>query len=92
VAAPFIPIPQSWTNPRQVPDFPLAGDAALFRFPDHVRGFTHFLVRTCVGRRCLPDPLAGRSQLRRIAEQGRWRLYECAASPCGADVRASRPR
>jgi hypothetical protein len=84
VAAPFIPIPQSWSNPRVVPDYPLAGDAALFQFARHAPGFSHFLVRTCVGDRCVPDPLEGRSEVRRLAESGRWRLYECAAAPCGA--------
>jgi hypothetical protein len=84
VAAPFIPIPQSWSNPRVVPDYPLAGDAALFQFARHAAGFSHFLVRTCVGDRCVPDPLEGRSEVRRLAESGRWRLYECAAAPCGA--------
>jgi hypothetical protein len=75
VAAPFIPIPQSWTNPRVVPAHPLAGDAALFRFDRHAPGFSHFLVRTCVGQGCVPDPLAGRAEVERVTERGRWRLY-----------------
>jgi hypothetical protein len=86
VAAPFIPIPQSWTNPRVVPDYPVAGDAAFFQFARHAPGFSHFIVRTCAGDRCVPDPLEGRAEVRRLAESGRWRLYQCAASPCGATV------
>jgi hypothetical protein len=96
VAAPFIPIPQAWTNPRVVPDFPLAGDAALFQFERHAPGFSHFLVRTCVGERCVRDPLEGRAEVRRLAESGRWRLYQCVASPCGDDWQSAggqqRPR
>jgi hypothetical protein len=75
VAAPFIPIPQSWTNPKAVPPYPTAGDAALFHFNVHGTGFTHFLVRTCDGDGCAPDPLAGRRDVVRVAEIGRWRLY-----------------
>ncbi len=92
LAAPFIPIPQSWTNPRVVPDYPLAGDAALFQFERQARGFSHFLVRTCMGDRCVPDPLEGRSEVRRLAESGRWRLYECAAAPCGATAGSWSPQ
>jgi hypothetical protein len=75
VAAPFIPIPQSWTNPRAVPPYPPAGDAAFFRFDEHAPGYTHFLVRTCAGTGCVPDPLAGQSGAREIAASGAWRLY-----------------
>jgi hypothetical protein len=85
MAAPFIPIPQAWTNPRVVPDYPLAGDAALFQFARHAPGFSHFIVRTCVGDRCVPDPLERRAEVRRLAESGRWRLYACAAAHCGDD-------
>jgi hypothetical protein len=89
VAAPFIPIPQSWTNPRVVPDYPLAGDAALFMFERQAPGFSHFLVRTCVGDRCVPDPLEPRAEVRLLAESGRWRLYQCVASPCGDDFQSA---
>jgi hypothetical protein len=92
VAAPFIPIPQSWTNPRVVPDYPVAGDAALFQFERHAPGFSHFLVRTCLGERCVPDPLEGRAEVRRLAESGRWRLYQCAADPCGATAATWSPQ
>jgi hypothetical protein len=89
MAAPFIPIPQSWTNPRVVPDYPVAGDAALFQFERQAPGFSHFLVRTCVGEGCVPDPLEGRAEVRRLAERGRWRLYQCVASPCGDDLQSA---
>jgi hypothetical protein len=92
VAAPFIPIPQSWTNPRIVPDYPLAGDAALFQFERQAPGFSHFLVRTCLGDRCVPDPLEARAEVRLLAERGRWRLYQCAADPCGARAGAWSPQ
>jgi hypothetical protein len=92
VAAPFIPIPQSWTNPRVVPDYPLAGDAALFQFARQAPGFSHFIVRTCAGEGCVLDPLAGRVEVRRLAESGRWRLYQCVASPCGDDLEAASGR
>jgi hypothetical protein len=75
VAAPFIPIPQSWTNPRIVPAFPAAGDAALFRYDEHAQAYSHFLVRTCVGTGCVRDPLEDRAEVRQIAASGRWRLY-----------------
>jgi hypothetical protein len=86
LGAPFIPIPQAWTNPRVVPAYPFAGDAALFREDQHAAGYTHFLVRACAGRGCVPDPLDGRPAFTRLAESGRWRLYACAAPPCGADL------
>jgi hypothetical protein len=92
VAAPFIPIPQSWTNPRVVPDYPLAGDAAFFQFARYAPGFSHFIVRTCVGERCVPDPLEGRAEVRRLTESGRWRLYQCVASPCGDDWQSASGR
>ena len=82
LAAPRSPIPQSWTDLRAIPDHPFAGDAALFRFTRHAPGFTHFLVRTCAGEGCVPDPLLGRPEVRMLAERGRWRLYACAADPC----------
>src|SRR5204863_7765259 len=83
LGAPFIPIPQAWTNPRVVPPYPFAGDAALFDAGRHARGYTHFLVRTCTGAGCVPDPLEGKPEFSRVAESGRWRLYACAAAPCG---------
>lgn len=75
LAAPRNPIPQSWTDPRAIPDFPMAGDAALFRFSRHAAGFSHFLVRTCEGEGCVPDPLEGRPDTRLLAQSSRWRLY-----------------
>jgi len=75
MAAPFVPIPQSWTNPRRVPDYPPAGDAALFRFDRHAAGYSHILVRTCEGAGCVPDPLQREAAVERVAESGRWRLY-----------------
>jgi len=86
LGAPFIPIPQSWTNPRLVPPYPFAGDAALFDARNHAPGYSHFLVRTCEGGGCVPDPLDGNPMFARIAESGRWRLYACAMSPCGSAV------
>ena len=83
-AAPFIPIPQSWTNPKTVPAYPLAGDAALFSVSQHAAGYSHFLVRTCAGTGCVPDPLDGKPEFARVAESGRWRLYACAGPPCSA--------
>jgi hypothetical protein len=82
LATPFIPIPQAWTNPKEVPAFPFAGDAAFFQTVRHLTPYSHFLVRTCQGLGCVPDPLAESSEVRRIAEQGRWRLYACASSNC----------
>jgi hypothetical protein len=82
LAAPFIPIPQSWTNPRQVPAFPLAGDARFFRFQRHAGPYTHFLVRTCQGKDCLADPLADAADVQLLAEAARWRLYRCASAGC----------
>ena len=84
LAAPFIPIPQAWTNPRVVPPYPFAGDAAFFDARRHATGYTHLLVRTCTGTGCVPDPLDGKPEFARIAESGRWRLYACAAAPCGS--------
>jgi hypothetical protein len=75
MAAPFVPIPQSWTNPRRVPEYPTAGDAALFRFERHAPGYSHFLVRTCEGRGCIADPLEREAAVERVAQSGRWRLY-----------------
>ncbi len=72
---PFIPIPQAWTNPREVPPHPVAGDAAFFRFEWHGAGWSHFLVWTCEGWGCVPDPLAGRPEVSVLLERGRWRLY-----------------
>jgi hypothetical protein len=82
LAAPFVPIPQSWTNPKQVPEFPIAGDAAFFRFETHARPFSHFLVRTCEGQGCVPDPLAGAVTVKLLAESARWRVYGCASLGC----------
>jgi hypothetical protein len=84
MAAPRSPIPQSWTDLRTIPAFPTAGDAALFRFPRHAQGFSHFLVRTCEGSGCVADPLAGSPDVRPVAESGRWRLYACASPGCVA--------
>jgi len=81
IAAPFIPIPQSWTNPRRVPDYPTAGDAALFRFDRHARGYSHFLVRICEGNGCVPDPLEHQPAVTRVVESGRWRLYRLRRPP-----------
>jgi hypothetical protein len=75
MAAPFVPIPQSWTNPRVVPEYPPAGDAAYFRFDRHATGYTHLLVRTCAGAGCVPDPVEREPAVERVAEAGRWRLY-----------------
>ena len=86
LGAPFIPIPQSWTNPRTVPAYPHAGDAALFDAGRHAPGYTHFLVRTCAGTGCVPDPLDGKPAFARVAESGRWRLYACAGPPCGTTL------
>ena len=83
LATPFIPIPQAWTNPRAVPPYPVAGDAALFDERRHAAGYTHFLVRTCTGQGCVADPLAGKAGFVRLAESGRWRLYDCEHNPCG---------
>src|SRR5207253_76845 len=69
LAAPRHPIPQSWIDLRAIPEHPFAGDAALFRFPRHAPGFTHFLVRTCAGQGCVPDPLVGRPEVRLLVEQ-----------------------
>lgn len=82
LATPFTSVPYSWTNPRHIPAFPGAGDAAAFRFTRHARGFTHFLVRTCEGTGCIADPLAGRPEVRIVTEVPRWRLYRCIAPPC----------
>ncbi len=82
VATPFIAIPYSWTNPKQVPLFPVAGDAAFFQFAKYARPYSHFLVRTCEGQGCVPDPLAGAPEVRRVAEAGRWRLYACDSPGC----------
>lgn len=82
VATPYIPIPQAWTNPRQVPAFPAAGDAAFFQPAEHLAPYSHFLVRSCEGPGCVPDPLARAPEVRRLAEAGRWRLYGCASSSC----------
>ncbi|MHB8873463.1 MAG: hypothetical protein ACYC8T_07220 [Myxococcaceae bacterium] len=79
VCAPFVPIPQSWTNPREVPDHPFAGDVALFDFDRHAAGFSHFLVRTCDGAGCLPDPLAAHRAVHLTAASGRWRIYSCTS-------------
>jgi hypothetical protein len=84
LGAPFIPIPQSWTNPRTVPPYPYAGDAALFDPSRHAAGYSHFLVRTCAGQGCVRDPLDGKPEFERLAESGRWRLYTCRSAPCGA--------
>lgn len=75
LATPFEAIPQAWTNPRVIPSHPFAGDAAHFRFETHGASATHFLVRTCRGAGCVPDPLAGRPEVRLLIERGRWRLY-----------------
>jgi hypothetical protein len=82
LATPFIPIPQSWTNPTQVPAFPVAGDAAFFRFQTDAGPYTHFLVRTCQGHGCVPDPLAGAIEVQLLIEKARWRLYRCASAGC----------
>jgi hypothetical protein len=82
LATPFIPIPQSWSNPRMVPPFPDAGDAAFFRFGEHAGPYTHFLVRACEGAGCVPDPLAGTADVRLLAQQGPWRLYGCDSVGC----------
>ena len=84
IATPFIPIPQSWTNPKQVPAFPFAGDAALFQFARHGASYSHFLVRTCEGAGCVQDSLATELAVRRVAQAGRWRLYVCVAPGCRA--------
>jgi len=86
LGAPFIPIPQSWTNPPTVPPYPFAGDAAFFDAGRHAPGYTHFIVRTCTGRGCVRDPLDGNPAFARVAESGRWRLYACAAAPCGTSL------
>jgi hypothetical protein len=82
LAAPFIAIPQAWTNPKQVPAFPYAGDAAFFEFAKHSAPYSHFLVRTCEGPGCVPDPLAKAPEVRRVTEAGRWQLYACASASC----------
>lgn len=82
IAAPFIPIPQAWTNPKELPEFPLAGDAAFFRFEHHAAGFSHFLVRSCQGTGCVADPLASEPRVRRVAKSGRWLLYACDSPAC----------
>ncbi len=97
VATPFIPIPQSWSNPKQVPAFPFAGDAAFFQPGEHLAPYSHFLVRTCPGPDrpdqrpddvavlapgCLQDPLLGAPEVKRVAEADRWRLYVCVSPRC----------
>jgi hypothetical protein len=84
IATPFIAIPQSWTNPKQVPAFPFAGDAAFFHPAAHLAPYSHFLVRACQGAGCLADPLAGAPEVKRVAEAARWRLYACASASCRA--------
>lgn len=82
VATPYIPIPQAWTNPKQVPAFPAAGDAAFLQQAQHLAPYSHFLVRTCQGPGCVPDPLLGAREVKRLAEAGRWRLYGCVSASC----------
>jgi hypothetical protein len=82
ISAPFTPIPQAWTNPKEVPAHPASGDAASLRIPLHTLGFTHFLVRTCEGAGCAPDPLADRPEFARVMESDRWRLYQCVGPGC----------
>lgn len=82
VATPFIPIPQSWTNPKVVPAFPFAGDAAFFQSGEHLAPYSHFLVRSCEGPGCVQDPLVSAPQVRRVAEAERWRLYACISRGC----------
>jgi hypothetical protein len=90
VATPFIAIPQSWTNPKQVPAFPFAGDAAFFRFEKYAGPYTHFLVRTCQGLACLPDPLADSQKVQLVTQAARWRLYRCASDGCSQLAREVR--
>ncbi|HEY4184208.1 MAG TPA: hypothetical protein VGP07_04030 [Polyangia bacterium] len=91
MAAPRSAIPQSWTDLRRIPEFPPGGDAALFRFPRHAPGFSHFLVRTCEDDAgCVPDPLRGSPDVRLLSESGKWRLYACASPGC-ADGEATPP-
>lgn len=82
LAAPFVRVPQSWTNPIRIPEFPVAGDAAFFQLARHAAPYTHFLVRTCEGSGCVPDPLSSAVETRLVAATGRFRLYECASSRC----------
>jgi len=81
LATPRQPIPQAWTDLVTIPPHPTAGDAALFRFAAHASTYTHFLVRTCSGPGCVRDPLEGRPEAARVAEAGRWRLYEATTPP-----------
>jgi hypothetical protein len=82
LATPFIPIPQAWSNPKQVPAFPAGGDVAFFQKAEHLGPYSHFLVRTCQGPGCLPDPLAGAPEVQRVAEAALWRLYACVSASC----------
>lgn len=82
LVAPYDPIPYSWTNPVLLPATPPDGDAGSFRFEVHAAGFSHFLVRTCAGTGCVPDPLDRRDEVARVAEGGAWRLYVCVREPC----------
>lgn len=81
LATPRHSIPQAWTDLVTIPPHPTAGDAALFRFAAHAWPYTHVLVRTCRGQGCVPDPLEDRTEATRVAEAGRWRLYEVAKRP-----------
>jgi len=82
LVAPTEVIHYSWTNPIEPPAAPFAGDAARFDFDAHAPGFSHFLVRTCAGARCVSDPLEGRGEVMRVSEAGSWRLYACVRAPC----------
>lgn len=82
VFAPFTSIPQAWRNPKHVPPHPPGGDAALFRFEEHARGVTHFLVRWEDAPGNVADPLASRPEVRQLVDAPPWRLYTCTGA-CG---------
>lgn len=92
LATPFIAIPQSWTNPKRVPAFPVAGDAAFFSFAGYAGPYSHFLVRSCEGEGCVADPLAKTTEVQLLAKSARWRLYQCASPACSRPPSAIQSR